>query len=246
MMNDSSSHSDRDHVVKEFFGPGTRYLGKDFGRALRAVIVRDLTGPVENADILDVGCGDGAISRQFFSPTNHLTLLDFSAAMLDLARAQAPSALADRADYVLANFLDHPPLPRRYDLILVIGVLAHVSSLDEAFATVARLLKPGGRVILQFTDDDRWSGRALRKSQDVMASLRGNRKYDINPIGSKAIDTLARNHGLQETRVVRYGFFPPAVARLPNSWLFRFGLWTWRNPLLTRLGTDVLASYQLV
>ena len=54
------------------------------------MIVGELLGEVVHAKVLDVGCGDGSISRQLLGAENELTLLDLSPHMLELAETRAP------------------------------------------------------------------------------------------------------------------------------------------------------------
>ena len=52
-----------------------QYLRQKFDIRVRAEIVKELMGKLENIDIIDFGCGDGSISLQFQSLTNHITLV---------------------------------------------------------------------------------------------------------------------------------------------------------------------------
>ena len=76
--------------VRERFEEPEFYLGKPFGVAVRALVVRRLLGHVEGAAVLDIGCGDGSLSLQFASAGNRLTLID-------LSRRDARTRAAQRA-----------------------------------------------------------------------------------------------------------------------------------------------------
>src|SRR6478672_7782398 len=90
-----------------FFEKPQNYLRNRVGIEVRMQIARELLGNFQSNSILDIGCGDASISRQFLSSTTHLTLLDLSDAMLDVARAQTPSEFLSRVLFINHDFLTY-------------------------------------------------------------------------------------------------------------------------------------------
>ena len=93
--------------------------------------------------VLDAGCGMGRNTR-VFSSLGPRAIIGFDlhdgvklAARLCKDRANTHFAKAD---------LFRPPLRPAFDLILSIGVLHHTPDPAAAFGSLARLLKPGGRI----------------------------------------------------------------------------------------------------
>jgi ubiquinone/menaquinone biosynthesis C-methylase UbiE len=89
---------------------------------------------------LDVGCGDGALSRSI--PAERLTLADVSAVALERARAALPEAEAVEID-------PDAPLPfpdGSFDLVVCTEVLEHVRDVQLLLSEVRRVLEPRGRL----------------------------------------------------------------------------------------------------
>lgn len=97
----------------------------------------------DDADVLEVGCGDGNIWRENLDripPGWRLTLTDLSAGMVDAARA----ALGDRAEYAVADVQGLPFPDASFDAVIANHMLFHVEDRSRALAELARVLRPGG------------------------------------------------------------------------------------------------------
>jgi SAM-dependent methyltransferase len=139
--------------VRTWFEETTRYLPRRrYEIAIRAETVRKFVADKKMQSILDIGCGDGSISVPLLSEDNGLTLVDLSSGMLEQARARVPLHLLRNVHILNEDFMRATLQPQSFDLILCIGVLAHVSSPDEFIARMVQLLKPGGRIIVEVTD----------------------------------------------------------------------------------------------
>lgn len=97
----------------------------------------------DEADVLEVGCGDGNIWRENLDripPGWRLTLTDFSPGMVDAARA----ALGERAEYAVADVQDLPFDDASFDAVIANHMLFHVEDRPRALGELARVLRPGG------------------------------------------------------------------------------------------------------
>ena len=97
----------------------------------------------DEADVLEVGCGDGNIWRENLDrlPAGwRLTLTDFSPGMVEAARA----ALGDSAEYAVADVQELPFADASFDGVIANHMLFHVEDLPRALGEVARVLRPGG------------------------------------------------------------------------------------------------------
>src|ERR1051326_4328504 len=140
----------RNEQVKSLFDQTEIYLGKNFNISMRAKMVRELLGELTDTRILDLGCGDGSISLQFAHPGNDLTLVDLSEQMLAIARQRAEQL--DLCIRFINTDLMQLEAAQHFDVIICLGVLAHVAAVEATIDKIAGLLNPGGRVVLQFTD----------------------------------------------------------------------------------------------
>lgn len=96
-----------------------------------------------DADVLEVGCGDGNIWRENRDriPSGwRLTLTDFSAGMVEAARV----AVGERADYALADVQELPFPDACFDAVIANHMLFHVENRPRALSEIARVLRPGG------------------------------------------------------------------------------------------------------
>ena len=97
----------------------------------------------DEADVLEVGSGDGNIWRENLEripPGWRLTLTDFSPGMVDAARA----VLGDRAEYAVADVQDLPFPDASFDAVIANHMLFHVEDRPRALGEIARVLRPGG------------------------------------------------------------------------------------------------------
>ena len=100
------------------------------------------------------------LSLQFLPEQNHLTLVDASRPMLDRAKSNTRAQYLQSVDYVHGDIL-HFESAELYDVVLCVGVLAHVPDTEALVARIACLLKPGGRCVFQFTDATQFLSKLL-------------------------------------------------------------------------------------
>jgi demethylmenaquinone methyltransferase / 2-methoxy-6-polyprenyl-1,4-benzoquinol methylase len=108
--------------------------------------------------VLDVCCGTGDFAFELarrVSPGGHVVACDFSEPMLDLAREKA----AERGDPIRFEWADALNLPyddSRFNAVAVGFGVRNFADRDRGIEEMARVLKPGGRlVILEFTEPRR-------------------------------------------------------------------------------------------
>jgi demethylmenaquinone methyltransferase / 2-methoxy-6-polyprenyl-1,4-benzoquinol methylase len=95
---------------------------------------------------LDVACGTGDLAielSQRVGADGEVIGSDFAQEMLERARAKAPALQWD-----LGNALDLPYVSNRFDAATVGFGARNFSDLDRGLAEMARVVKPGGRVVV--------------------------------------------------------------------------------------------------
>jgi 2-polyprenyl-3-methyl-5-hydroxy-6-metoxy-1,4-benzoquinol methylase len=93
---------------------------------------------------LDVGCGEGGLTRPIARFAGEVTGIDRSAACIDNARANESD---DTIEYVLGDFLTVPVAPASFDFIASIAALHHMDE-EQALWRMSDLLKPGGTLAI--------------------------------------------------------------------------------------------------
>lgn len=92
--------------------------------------------------VLDAGCGHGLLTGGFASLGATAVGLDFSESLFAAeARRESPGV-----HFVRGSVLAPPFAPEAFDLVYSSGVLHHTPDTRAAFARVAALVKPGGRL----------------------------------------------------------------------------------------------------
>jgi uncharacterized protein YhfF/protein-L-isoaspartate O-methyltransferase len=113
-----------------------------------------LAGDVAGLDVLDAGCGTGYLSREMTRRGARVTGVDFSPAMIEIARQKASEQelsiqhfVADCAQLFAANTEGQLP-EQGFDLAVSNYVLMDLADLDGAVASLYQALRPGGTAVL--------------------------------------------------------------------------------------------------
>lgn len=136
--------NDPDHVVRQY--------QTEAGLAARKAVYRDVTGPdarelaleavLNDAPrrVLEVGCGEGELAERLTATVPVVVAVDQSPRMVELTRARGVDAhVAD---------VQHLPFPdASFDAVLAAWMLYHVPDLDRGLSEVARVLRPGARLV---------------------------------------------------------------------------------------------------
>ena len=106
--------------------------------------------------VLDLAGGTGDLAAQFVTQVGaagSVTVADINAAMLDVGRARfADRGLAGNVEFVQANAECLPFPDNHFDCITIAFGLRNVTHIDAALASMFRVLKPGGRLlVLEFS-----------------------------------------------------------------------------------------------
>ena len=114
-----------------------------------AAAIRENLGP-EPRRVLELACGTGEVTRLLLSLGHDVTALDFSEAMLSVARRKHAGAKGLR--FLLAD-AENPMEPdESYDAIICRHLVWTLTTPEQAFAEWHRVLKPGGTLL--FFDGD--------------------------------------------------------------------------------------------
>ena len=190
--------------VKKIFEQADWYLDRwRCAIRLRAETVREFIGDRSFESVLDIGCGDGSISTQLLKPGTKLTLNDLSSTMLTLASSRVPSHLTDHVDCINEDFSCVTLKFQPFDLIICLGVLAHVESPKATIDKIHSLLMPCGTVIVECTD----ARHPLTRLGAVYASIGGAfapSTYTLNPVSPADVVQMFESRGFTQTGAFRH------------------------------------------
>src|SRR5262245_9524340 len=112
--------------------------------------------------ILDAGCGNGRYSKFLLKEADadaKITAFDLSQQMLRRAKQRLQS---DRVSHVAADLTRLPYPDAAFDAVVCGWVLEHLPDPRPGLASLARVLQPGGKMLLLVTEDTfngRWCAR---------------------------------------------------------------------------------------
>jgi demethylmenaquinone methyltransferase / 2-methoxy-6-polyprenyl-1,4-benzoquinol methylase len=164
----------------------------------------EAAAPRPGQSILDIAGGTGDLTQQFarrVGPQGSVVLADINFNMLAVGREKLLNAgLAEPIEYVQADAEQLPFADNRFDCITIAFGLRNVTDKNRALASMLRVLKPGGRLlVLEFSKPvsstlaklyDHYSFRLLPKMGRLIASDEASYRYLAESI---------RQHPDQET-----------------------------------------------
>jgi len=203
----SRSRDNSDHV-RHVFEDTSRYLkNRQVDIRFRIDTVATYASDLKRQRVLDIGCGDGSISLQLLRPGCRFTLMDISSSMVTRAKANVPEDFAHAVEVRNENFTSASFGSESFDLVVAVGVMAHVDSPDEFLQKIKGLLQPGGSLILEFTDAYHFVGRTGR-FWSRLKELAAPAKYPTNKLSFAQVAKLFERHGLKLVSGFRYSRVP--------------------------------------
>ena len=146
-------------------------------QVLRRSLVMDAMQLRTGARVLEVGCGGGFYAyevAQCVGPTGVVCAIDHSADQV----ASAKSRCADMAwvDCQVGDAITLPYDEGMFDLVYGIQVFEYIEQLVAALHEVQRVLRPGGRCIIQATDWNTavWHSRQPKRMRRVLTAWAGH------------------------------------------------------------------------
>ncbi|MDG1815252.1 MAG: bifunctional demethylmenaquinone methyltransferase/2-methoxy-6-polyprenyl-1,4-benzoquinol methylase UbiE [Glaciecola sp.] len=129
----------------------------------------DCSGARKGHQILDLAGGTGDLTAKFsriVGPEGSVTLSDINPSMLEVGKDKLRDmGLVDNIKYVEANAEDLPFPDNSFDIVTMAFGLRNVTHKENALASIYRVLKPGGRLlVLEFSKP---TSPALEKIYDT-------------------------------------------------------------------------------
>lgn len=211
------------------------YAGEDIYSRLyqyRRTVVLDQfqrLGQPARSRVLEVGCGPGMTAVEMARRGHDVTALDVAPAMIDLTRKLASDKGVELR--TLVGDLMHLPFPDdSFPTVLAVGVMEWAEDMEAAIHQLARVLAPGGRLIVTF--DNRWAlnrllDPALHPALDPFKRLlrRSERKARPRVYSWRTFNAAAGKAGLRVLSGSTLGFGPFSLVKYPvlsGRMAFRF------------------------
>lgn len=172
--------------------------------------VLTLLDPKPGEHVLDLGCGEGALTEELVAAGCSVVAIDSSPEMVAAAVARGLDARV--ADATALGF------DREFDAVFTNAVLHWVRDADAAIAGVARALKPGGRFVGEFGGHGNMA--AVVTALGAVLKDRGIDVATVNPWFYPTPDEYRE-------RLERVGFAVDDIALIPRPTPLPTGMEGW-------------------
>lgn len=180
----------------------SEHIARNLGRSISNVSLNGVR-------ILDVGCGGGLLSEPLARMGATVVGVDASVGNVEAARLHAAAQGLD-VDYRLGEPSEVLALNERFDVVLALEVVEHVSDVAEFIGIMARRVAPGGLLFVS-TIDRTWKSFlfAIVGAEYVLQVLpRGTHRWKqfVRP---SELAKIVKGAGLKQTdiRGMRYNPF---------------------------------------
>lgn len=199
-----------DQIATQRHGVYRHNMRLRYDYVMRRLRAADVEGKV----VVDLGCGDGQWSIELaerFKPT--LIGVDYNALRLDRYKANVPGAEAR-----LGSCFDIPIADGMADTVMFHQVLEHLPEPSTALTEIARVLKPGGLLLVSVPNEGTWLKQRIQYrfiQQDLLAQ-----SDHVNFYTADTLRNQLERGGFLVDRVDAVGFnFPhQGISRRLVSW----------------------------
>jgi SAM-dependent methyltransferase len=139
--------------------------------------------------VADIGCGEGYLAVEAAAWASHVVGIDRSDDVLERAKGLAERRRVTNVEWKKGDLLRLPLRDATIDVAMLSQSLHHASDPERAVAEAARILRPGGRLLIL----------DLKAHAEAWVRPRfGDRHLGFSPF---ALETLVRGAGLTDVRV---------------------------------------------
>ena len=206
--------------VTNYFNIPESYLKNGFDIVVRKKIIDSLLGTMKNKHILDMGCGNGVISMNWVAQ-NEVEFVDIAENMLKIVQNNFNQLYPEKKLLIQHSSLDNFKSTKSYDVILAIGLLAHLENTPKGLDKLSSLLAPGGKLVLQLTDYDQFLSQLLFKIKSLRPAYHQTKKTQFSRLKKQLID-----HKLQIKAIVNYSMMLPGLGLFSDSIKQKVQLWS--------------------
>jgi SAM-dependent methyltransferase len=114
---------------------------------LQRRLILALLGDIRGRNVLDVGCGDGDLALELWRRGATVTGIDGSPEMVEAARVRAKREGADMS-FMVGEAASIPFDAERFDVVVAVTILCFVVNAAPVFSEIARVLRPGGVLVI--------------------------------------------------------------------------------------------------
>lgn len=171
--------------------------------------------------VLDLGCGDGMITKELCKHFDYVVGVDVSRDQIELARKKAEKAI-----FYVSSIEDFDPR-ERFDSILMFGIVEHLDDPINVLRKTKQWLNKGGCIVIQVPNALSLN-RRIGKIMGLIKDYHELTPYDIK-IGHKRfydLDLLKKDILASGLKIEQYGgIFLKPLSNPQMEWLYNCELW---------------------
>jgi SAM-dependent methyltransferase len=165
--------------------------GRDYEDRVERIALRRLLPP-HGHTLIDIGAGFGRLA-DLYAGYERVVLVDYSRSLLRQAQERL-GTMGGRAIFVAANVYSLPFADAVADAVVMVRVIHHLPDVPLALGQVARTLRPGGHLILEFANK--------RNLKAILRYLL--RSQEWNPFDSAPIEFVSLNYNFHPRWIAQH------------------------------------------
>lgn len=200
---DSKEYFSNVYRAKDELGnPNQTKIDKLRDRLLVRMYEKFGSTPIKDASVIDIGCGYGWL-LDYFDQAEVVCGSDISEHALELARKRSP-----KRNYKFGDIQESINFDLKFDLVLAINVIEHLTQPEKAIKNIGASLKPGGIAIVHLpTINNRFNKFEYKYLYD------SDPTHIYRPKG-KEISKMFQSHGMKSVRESYLPHFPAWLTRI--------------------------------
>jgi 2-polyprenyl-3-methyl-5-hydroxy-6-metoxy-1,4-benzoquinol methylase len=161
---------------------------------------------------LDVGCGEGRLVRELADRGYDVVGLDASEALIEEARSADPDGR-----YEVAAIDALPVEDGAAQFVICVNVLPHVHDLESAAVELARVLAPGGALLIGTIHPLAHAGTYDEETGELRISDYYDREREVVPLGEHTVHHERRTIEDYLRTLLGAGFVLTALREVPGE-----------------------------
>ncbi len=202
----------------------------------RARLIAEAACLVSGMKVLEIGCGTGFFTEIFAQYGAHITAVDISRDLLDIARGKGLPR--ERVHFIEKPF-EECEVDGPFDAVIGSSILHHLD-IDESFSKIFRLLKPGG--MMSFAEPNMLNPQILlQKNIPWLKRLMGD-SPDETAFVRWPLKTVLMKKGYVGIRITPFDWLHPSTPESLIDFVSAVGGFLEKTPGLSEFAGSLLIT----
>ena len=156
--------------------------------------------------VLEIGCGTGTTALRLSQDVNHITAIDYSTQMIEIARGKAKEQQVKNIDFIQSDLDTDQFSDNSFDAILAFNLIHLLENPEQEIEKLSKLLKSGGI----FISKTAFLGEKFNLYPALIFIMRlFGRAPFVNSLKSSDLEQMFKNQGFKIIDTKLYAKSPP-------------------------------------